>query len=66
MQLLLEKGANRVVTSAIVPIIIRNKPKYGVNFFIKSLNLLQIYEILVFQVSCFMIFLYLCTRILQK
>ena len=64
--LLLENGANRVEMSTNVPNIIRNKPKYGGNFFIKTLILLQRYEILVFQVSGFRIFLYLCTRILQK
>ena len=56
----------RVKTSSNVPIIIRYKPQFVAFFFIKTLILLQIYEILVFQVSCFMIFLYLCTRILQK
>ena len=64
--LLLENGANRVEMSTNVPIIIRNKPKYGGNFFIKTLILLQIYEILGFCLSSFVFFLYLCTRILQK
>ena len=43
-ELWLERILMRVKMSVIVPIIIRNKPKYGVNFFIKTLILLQRYE----------------------
>ena len=43
-ELWLERVLMRVKMSVIVPIIIRNKPKYGVNFFIKTLILLQRYE----------------------
>ena len=42
-ELWLDNVLIRVETSANVPINISNMPKKGVNFFIKSLNLLQIY-----------------------
>ena len=44
-ELWVERVLMRVKISTIVPIIIRNKPIKGVNFFIKTLNLLQRYEI---------------------
>ena len=40
-ELWLDNVLMRVEISTIVPIIIRNMPKKGVNFFIKSLNFVQ-------------------------
>ena len=40
-ELWLERALMRVEMSTIVPINIRNMPKKGVNFFIKSLNFVQ-------------------------
>lgn len=42
----LDRGLKRVEMRANVPIIIRNRPVYGVNFFIKTLNLVQRYKIM--------------------
>ena len=49
-----------------VPKTMSIKPIFLVYFFIKTLNLLQIYEIIHFSLFTFHFFSYLCTRILQK
>ena len=56
----------RVAINAKVPNIIRNRPKYGVGNFIKSLNFRQKYKIIFISYFLFLIFLYLCSRKLQK
>jgi hypothetical protein len=65
-ELWLLRVLKRVAISTKVPIIISNMPIKGVNFFIKTLILLQIYEIFHFSLFLFHFFLYLCTRILRK
>ena len=65
-QLCVANVLNRVAISMIVPIIIRIIPIYCLKNFIKSLNLLQIYELFHFSLFTFHFFSYLCTRKLQK